>query len=125
MEGQIDVQKRGVLTISKSLNTKDITEVNSCFCLTDWARAIQYFVIREDKLVSDSEGSIIDKGGTKCYQNNGIEANNWLDEFESNSKPDNTEDCADWEVQKVVAKVVGLVCRGANPSIFWENEEVR
>ena len=80
-----------ILTISKSLNTKNITKVNSGFCFTDWARAIQYFVIWEDKLVSDSDGTVVDKGGTQRCQNNRIKANDRLDEFESNSKPDNRE----------------------------------
>lgn len=124
MESRIDVNI-DVLTITKSLNTKNITKVNSGFSFTDWARAVQYFVIWENKLVSDSDGTIVDKGGTKCCQNNRIEANDRLDEFKSNSKPDNSENCTDWKVQKVVAKVVGLVCHGANASIFWENEKVR
>lgn len=76
-------------------------------------------------MVSDSDRTIVDKGGTKCCQNNRIEANDRLDEFKSNSKPDNSENCADWEVQKVVAKLVRLVCHGTNASIFWENKEVR
>lgn len=63
MESRIDVN-RDVLTITKSLNTKNITKVNSGFSFTDWARAVQYFVIWENKLVSDSDGTIVDKGST-------------------------------------------------------------
>ena len=72
------------------LHSKDITEIHPSFRFTHRARTVHNFIIREDKLTSKRDGSIVDEGCTKGGQNDRIETNDGLDDFESKSQPENT-----------------------------------
>lgn len=103
--------------ITESLDSKDISEVNSGLILTNWAGSIHNFVIWENELVCERNGSIVDERSTESSQNKRVETNDGFDNFESKTKPNNTKDCTHGKVQKVIAEVIRLVGYSTDTSV--------
>lgn len=103
--------------IAESLNSKDISEVNSGLIFTNWAGTIDNFVVWENELICDRNRSIVDEGSTECSQNKRVETNDGLDNFESKTKPNDTKDCTHRKVQKVIAEVIRLVGNSTDTSV--------
>lgn len=112
-------QTRGVddLTISESLHSKNVSKVNSGFCFAYRARAVHNFVVWEDELISETDGSVVDERCAKGGQDERIEANDGFNHFKSKTEPENSKDGSNRKVQQIVAEVILLVGYSADSSI--------
>ena len=105
------------LTISKTFYSKNIPKVDSGFSLTNRTRTINYFVVWEDELISETDGSIVDQGSAKGSQNERVETDDRFDNLKSKTKPNETQDSANRKVQQIVAEIIFLVCHSTDTSV--------
>mmetsp|Transcript_12259 Transcript_12259/g.18516 ORF Transcript_12259/g.18516 Transcript_12259/m.18516 type:complete len:140 (-) Transcript_12259:673-1092(-) len=82
--------------ISETFHSKNVTKVDSGFTFARGAGTIDNFVIWEDELISDFQRTVVDEGGTKGSQNNGVDTNDGFDHFEAKTEPENAQNRTHW-----------------------------
>ena len=75
------------------------------------------FVVWEDELISETDGSIVDQGSAKGSQNKRVETDDRFDNLKSKTKPNETQDSANRKVQQIVAEIIFLVCHSTDTSV--------
>mmetsp|Transcript_13692 Transcript_13692/g.29818 ORF Transcript_13692/g.29818 Transcript_13692/m.29818 type:complete len:127 (+) Transcript_13692:210-590(+) len=74
----------------KTLNTQNITKVNSILCLTCRTRSVSYQIIGKEKVVRDCLGGCDNDGCTERSQDDGVDST--ANDFVTDSEPEDGED---------------------------------